>query len=202
MAHVPGRRTEPQLIRWLAFPLLLSLAAPRGAAAQQEREAGAAVEAALKLSSVLGDVTTFAGGVGLIDLGGRVAFGGGGWLALGTVRIATARPETDKSLRMAYAGVVAESVIRRGPEWEVRARILVGAGNAKVSDRLIGVQLGADNFGIVEPEVGGSWHLWRGTWLTGGLSYRFTLGVEDLPDISDDSLRGASLRLGITLRSF
>jgi hypothetical protein len=202
VAHVPRRRAEPQLTRGLALPLLLSLAAPRAAAGQQEGGARAGVEAALKLSSVRGDATVFAGGVGLIDLGRRVAFGAGAWLALSTVRISTGRPETDKSLRMAYAGVVAEGEIRRGPDWVVNVRALVGAGNAKVSDRLIGVPLGADNFGVVEPEVGGSWHLGRGAWLTGGLGYRFTFGVEDLPDISEESFRGMSLRMGIALRSF
>ncbi len=202
MARVPRRRPESQLIRWLALPLLLALARPQLAAGQRETDARAGVEAGLKLGSVQGDATVFAGGVGLIDLGGRVAFGGGGWLALGAVRIATGRPDTDKNLHLAYAGVVAETEIRRGPDWDVRARALIGAGNARVSDRLIGIQLGADNFGIVEPEIAGSWHLGGVAWLTGGLGYRFTFGVEDLPAISGDTFRGVSLRVGITLRSF
>ncbi len=201
MADLPRRRPEPQLIRSLALPLLL-LALPGVARGQQPGEARAGLEAALRVTSIAGDATVLAGGVGLLDLGGRVAFGGGGWLALGTMRISTGRPETDKNLHMAYAGVVAETVVRRGPGWDVRARALVGAGNAKVSDRLQGVALGADNFAIVEPELGGSWHLGHGAWLTGGLSYRITFGVEDLPDISEHSFRGVSLRIGATLRSF
>lgn len=202
MAHLPGRRSESQLIRWLGLPLLLLLARPTLAVGQEPAEARAAIEAALRLSSVHGEAAVLAGGSGLLHLGGRIAFGGGGWLGLGTVRIDTGRPATDKSLRLAYAGVVAEGEIRRGPDWDLRARALVGAGSAKVSDRLIGLQLGVDNFGVVEPEIGGSWHLGGGAWLTGGLAYRFTFGVEDLPDVSDDSLRGTSLRVGITLRSF
>jgi hypothetical protein len=199
---VPRRRPEPQLTRWLTLPFLLLLARPSATAGQQEGAARAGLEAALRLSSVHGKATVFAGGTGLLALGHGVSFGGGGWLALGPVRVSTGRPESDKSLRVAYAGLVVETAVRRGPDWDLRVRALVGAGNAKVSDRLIGVQLGADNFGVVEPEIGGSWQLDRGAWLTGGLSYRLTFGVEDLLDVSEDSLRGASLRVGIQLRSF
>jgi len=202
VARVSRRRQEPQLSRWPALLLLLLLARPSAVRGQQQDAARAGIEAALKLSSVHGEGTVFGGGVGLLALGGRVAFGGGGWLALGAVRIATGRPETDKDLRLAYGGVVVEGMIRRGPDWDLRARALLGAGNAKVADRLIGLQLGADNFGVVEPEVGGSWQLTRGARLTGGLSYRLTFGVGHLPDVSDDSLSGGSVRVGIQLRSF
>lgn len=199
---MPGRRQEPQLRRSLLVPLLLLLAGPLAAGAQQESAARAGVEAALKAGRVAGEATVFGGGVGLLNLGHGVAFGGAGWLALGAIRVGNGRPETDKDLRVAYGGLVVEGVVRRGRGWDLRARALLGAGNAKVSDRLIGVQLGADNFAVVEPEVGGTWQLARGAWLTGGLAYRMTFGVEDLPGISDDALRGGSLRVGIQLRSF
>lgn len=145
----------------------------------------------------------FAGGVGLLDLGGRVAFGAGGWLVLGTSRIETGSPENDTELRVAYGGVVAEvDLPRQIHGWDLRARALVGAGNAKVADRLIRVQLGADNFGVVEPGVVGSRQIMRHTYLTGGIAYRFIFGVEDLPNVSPEDLRGASVQLGIAFRTF
>ncbi len=144
----------------------------------------------------------FAGGVGLLDLGGRVAFGGGGWILLGQSKISAGSADADRDLKVAYGGVVVDMELLRNHRWDVRARALVGAGNGKISLRVAGVQLAADNFGVVEPEVCGSWHLSPNASLVGTLAYRYTFGVDDLPNVSENNLRGISLGVGFAVRSF
>lgn len=201
MAGMPRRRTEPQLIRRAGVLLLLMLVVP-GALHAQDTRAHASIEAALRVGSLRGSAKAFAGGVGLLDLGGRVAFGGGGWILLGQSQISAGSADADRDLRMAYGGVVADVELVRDARWDLRARALMGAGNGKITLRLAGVQLAADNFGVFEPEVCGSWHLSRSTSIVGTLAYRYAFGVNDLPNVSEANLRGISFGVGFAARSF
>ncbi len=199
---MPGRRAEPQLIRRAAvLLLLLSLAGP-GALHAQDARASASVETALRIGALRGSAKAFAGGVGLLDLGRRVAFGGGGWILLGTSRIYAGSADSDRDLRVAYGGVVVAVELVRDARWDLRARALVGAGNGKISLRLAGVQLAADNFGVIEPELCGSWHMSPNASLVGSVAYRYAYGVDDLPSVSEDNLRGMSLGVGLSVRGF
>lgn len=198
---MPRRRQEPQLIRRAAVLLLLTLVGP-GALHAQDASARANVEAALRVGALRGSAKMFVGGIGLLDLGGRVALGGGGWILLGRSRISAGSADADRDLRVAYGGVVAEVELLSDPGWDVRARALVGAGNGKISLRLAGVQLAADNFGVVEPEVCGSWHLSARTRAVGTVAYRHAFGVSDLPSVSGNDLSGFSLGVGLAIRSF
>jgi hypothetical protein len=198
---VPRRRTEPQLIRRAAVLLLLSLVGPSSLHAQDAR-AHASIEAAARVSALRGSAKLFVGGIGLLDLGGRVSFGGGGWILLGTSRIYAGSADSDRDLRVAYGGVVADVELVRDARWDLRARALLGAGNGKISLRVAGVQLAADNFGVIEPELCGSWHVSPNASVVGSLAYRYTYGVNDLPSVSQDNLAGVSLGVGFAVRSF
>lgn len=198
---MPRRRAERQLIRRAAALLLLSLAGP-GTLHAQEARAHASLEAALRVGALRGTAKAFAGGVGLLDLGGRLSFGGGGWTLLGTSRIYAGSADSDRDLRVAYGGVVAAVELVRDARWDLRASALVGVGNGKISLRLAGVQLAADNFGVIEPELSGSWHLSSNASLVGSLAYRYAYAVDNLPSVSQASLRGMSLGVGLSARGF
>jgi len=198
---MPRRRAERQLIRRAAALLFLSLAGP-GTLHAQEARAHASLEAALRVGALRGTAKAFAGGVGLLDLGGRLSVGGGGWILLGTSRIYAGSADSDRDLRVSYGGVVADLELVRDERWDLRVRALMGAGNGKISLRVAGVQLAADNFGVVEPELCGSWHLSPNASLVGTVAYRYAFGVNDLPSVSDDNLAGVSLGVGFAVRSF
>ena len=81
-------------------------------------------------------------------------------------------------------------------------RLLVGAGSAKVSLPIVGTELAADNFGVIEPEVFGELALRDFAQLRAQLGYRLVYGVEDLPQVGPEHLRGATFTLSLLLESF
>lgn len=141
--------------------------------------------------------------MGLLGADARLRFGGAGWVLLGTTAVPSGNPGSPYELRFAYGGLVGELVLVETERGALSLRTLIGAGNAKVTSvPIMTTLIGADNFGVFEPELAGAWRLHRGLHITAAAGYRFTFGVEDLPGVSPSDLRGPSLRTGLAIRTY
>lgn len=199
---MPGRRTEPELkprATFLALTLI-TLLGPATLRAQQERRAAFDLEPAAGVTALRDQPSAFGGGSGLLDLGGPVRFGGAGWILFDTPRLPGGAAGYD--LHVAYGGVLLEAPLAARSRATLSARLLLGVGNAKVSVPVAATLLGADNFGVVEPEIHASLGLSGTLAVTVGASFRATFGVEDLPGVAPADLRGASVRAGLSFRTF
>lgn len=183
----------------LAVLVLLAAAAPLAGQEASERRASASLEGSLAVTPIHGSATWMAGLTGLISLGHRVSLGGGGDVALQSRRVAGSVPGSDLDLRVAFGGFVAQVLVLEGDRHEGWARLLVGAGNAKLDLAAVGVQIASDNFGVLHPEVGGSVRVHRRLRAGVAAGYRVTYGVEDLPGVGAPALRGASARVLLSI---
>ena len=155
------------------------------------------VEGAVGITAVRNKPTAITGGSLLMDIGLPVRFGGGGWILMTTPTVPGGQNGYD--LHLAYGGALLEvPIATRGPA-SVTVRTLFGLGNAKVS---LTTLISADNFGVVEPELVGALRLFRQLHVTMGGSFRFVFGVDDLANVAPVDLRGASARVGLSLRGF
>ena len=182
----------------LAGPLTaLVLCAASLSAQQSAGRVDASLEAGIRGSRLRGATEALWGGAGLIQAHPRVAVGGAGWLLVGRSEIVGTTPGSDLELSFGYAGAMADLLLFDSPAGRLSLRMLVGAGNAKVLVPVVGSEIGADNFGIVEPEVVAA------RWLAGmlsvraSLSYRFAYGVDDLPQVITSDLRGISFAVSV-----
>jgi len=73
---------------------------------------------------------------------------------------------------------------------------------AKVSLPIVGTELAADNFGVVEPEIVGVLPLRSFAALRAQVGYRLAYGVEDLPQVDAKYLRGATVTVSLSLGPF
>jgi hypothetical protein len=103
---------------------------------------------------------------------------------------------------MSYAGVQAEYVLTAAGAPGLALRLLVGAGSATLSLPVVGTETAADNFGVIEPEAVAVLPMWGFMKLRAQLGYRFAHGVEDLPQVAPEHLRGATASLAISLGPF
>jgi len=187
----------------LAAVLLL----PDGVAARQTStpsEARAAVDAGLRPTLLAGRASVLMGGTGLLGVHGRVMFGGGGWIQLGESALDTGGSDAGFRLRLAYGGLVVDWLLADRAAGRITVRTLIGAGNGKVFLTAGGTEAetGADNFGVVEPEVTLQRRLLGHLHATAGVGYRIVFGLEDLTGVADGDVRGPSLRVGLGLRNF
>ncbi|HSM60713.1 MAG TPA: hypothetical protein VK849_07935 [Longimicrobiales bacterium] len=190
-----------------AAVLAVALVVPPDAAARQSADPPRAtvdLEASLRLTRVSGGFSTFAGGTALLGADSRILVGGGGWIHLGDARVDAGSADTSFKLRVSYGGLVTDWRVLEPRRLRVSLRTLWGMGNAKLFLRAgsVEAETGADNFGVVEPEIAVTWQL-SGRLHTGaGLGYRAVFGVEDLTGVSADDLRGPVLRLSLALLNF
>ena len=142
------------------------------------------------------------GGDARISLGTSFSVGGGGWVLTKPLGISGAAGASDLEVAVSYGGV--QSEYRLGPSQgaAIALRLLVGAGSAKVSLPIVGTELAADNFGVIEPEVVGLLPLYDFAALRTQVGYRFVYGVEDLPQIDATHLRGVTLTLALSFGPF
>lgn len=204
MTHTRGRagRRTASLLAVLAGTMILP--SPAALTAQQEvpRAARADLQAALRLTRIQGGTSFLAGATGLLATDPRFSFGGSGWILLEEPDIGTGSPGAGFKLRMAYGGVLTAFRLFETPRARVSLRTLWGAGNGKVILPVSETELDADNFGVVEPELTGTWHLGSVLNVGAGAAYRFVFGVEDLTGVSADHLRGLSVSLFLSGRGF
>jgi hypothetical protein len=182
---------------------LLILGAPQAVAAQTaDRRAQASFEVSLAESTVLDAGSTLLGAAGLLSLGGRFAFGAAGALMLGSATVESSGAGSDLDLRMGYGGVLFHVTLVGSGDRYVALRGLIGAGNAKINEPVVGFEIGAENFGVIEPELVGALTLAGPLQVGLGAGYRHVFGVNDLPGIAPADLEGfsAAARLSVRIR--
>ncbi|MEJ2203035.1 MAG: hypothetical protein P8170_02890 [Gemmatimonadota bacterium] len=165
------------------------------AQATEQIPAFAVLEASLTFSTLRGEASSFVGGTGLLSTGGRLAVGGAGWIQATDAAIPTGTQGSELELLVAYGGVAVQVALRDREPVGVFVRALLGAGSARVRLPVVGTEIAADNFGVVEPEVAILRHLPSIFSIGAGLGYRFVFGVEDLPGVRSGDLRGPVARL-------
>ena len=174
----------------------------QGQATASESPASATVSVGVRRTSLRDRSAWMVGGDALISFGHSFSLGGGGWVLAKPLGISGAEGGSDLDLTISYAGVQSEYRLARVGAGGLALRVLVGAGSAKVSLPIVGTELAADNFGVVEPEVGGVLSVGDFVQLRAQLGYRIVYGVEDLPHIDPEHLRGATLTLSLLLGPF
>jgi hypothetical protein len=189
------------LLAALLLALPGSLWAQAGpSSADAEGRVGSTAAVLVKGSTIAGKGRIQVGGWAGLVFGNRFAVGGGGLVLLEEVALAGSEAGSGFSLDFDYGGLFFRFWQPISPRLTGELGLVFGAGNAGVTDRLSGAELGSDNFLVAEPEVSLSFTLlpWVHIGVSGG--YRLAWGVEDLPRVSEDELRAAtgtiSLRLG------
>ena len=160
------------------------------------------VSAGLRRTSLRNSGAWMVGGEARISFGSAFSLGGGGWAMAKPLGIPSVASESDLQLAVSYAGVQAEYRLWPAQAAGIGLRLLAGAGSAKVSLPIVGTELAADNFGIVEPEIVGILPMHDFAALRTRVGYRFVYGVEDLPRVDPKHLRGATLTLSLMLGPF
>jgi hypothetical protein len=160
------------------------------------------VEGGVRVSRLREERVTFLGGSATFDLGGRFFFGGGGWVLREPLDIAVAPGAAGLRLELAYGGALAGWTFARREGARAEARVLAGAGTARLTLRAAGAEIAADNFLAVEPAVAASVPLVGPVGVRVELAWRWVRGVEDLPGVGIDQIQGPSVSLGVTLGPF
>lgn len=200
--------TAPRASAVLVLGLLAALPGPlRGQAtpSPESPDSPAAhihLEADARVTSLRSTSAVLLGASGRFDLGGPFSFGAGGWVLTEPLEVAARDPGTGLRLRMAYAGLVTAWSLPTVGAAHLRAQVLWGAGNAKMELPLVGTEIAADNFLVVEPGVAVSLDLRSFLQVVGGASYRWVGAVEDLPGVGGEQLRGLSASLGLAIGPF
>jgi hypothetical protein len=161
---------------------------------------GAEDEAALasvgvRVTSFRGDGAWMLGGSLVFSLTPRTAVGGAGWMLTAPALIDATETGSESDLIVGYGGVVIHHRFSAPGSSGLGLRLLLGAGNAKVRLPVSGTEIAADNFGIVEPELVGALAIGPHAELRAQVGYRLAYGVEDLPQVTSRSLRGATFTL-------
>jgi len=98
---------------------------------------------------------------------------------------------------MGFGGLAVEvDISSRGVgTWSVAA--LVGGGNADASDPVVGIEVGSDNFFVVQSVVRLRRPLRGPLGIAGEVGYRRAFGVQDLSDVGSGSLSGATATVSL-----
>jgi hypothetical protein len=144
--------------RLALFVLLVILPGPIGAQEGGGSTPPARTEATgsllLKGGQVAGANRIFLGGsIGLV-FGGRFAIGGAGLALTENVELEGSENSTGFDLGMGYGGLTLQYWHPLTQRLTGEAGLLIGAGHAQVRSLITGNEVGADNFAVMEPEIG------------------------------------------------
>jgi hypothetical protein len=178
------------------------VAAQEGAAARPTFMATGHASAGIRATRLRGKNALMLGGDVRLRVSRGLSVGAAGWGLIDPISISSAALGSDLALDVAYGGVVLQYAPRSGGTGRWAVRVLLGAGNGKISLPIISTEIAADNFGVIEPEVLGRVPVWSFLEVQAHLSYRLVFGVEDLPQVTADHLRGASMSLTLSLGPF
>lgn len=184
----------------LAATLLLPLEALPAQQAPDEARAFRAwplAQASWKVTKVGDQKASLFGGLVGFGLTPRTVLGGGGFQLSGAASLDAEAEGSRRRLDFGYAGVALQHLRPLAPDWAATGALLLGAGHATVRDR--GIELGADNFGILELQVAGVWRGPSPFQVSLSPGYRFASGVQDLPGVSAADLGGLTLTFGLRL---
>ncbi len=144
----------------------------------------------VKASSVADADRLFVGGWAGLTLGDRILVAGGGMALTREVELSASEASTGFELGMGYGGVLIQVRHPLTSRLRAHAGVLAGAGHAEVRDRLTSREVGADNFGVLEPEIGVGFSLLPWLQLNATVGRRLVWWVEDLPLVQAEDLRG------------
>lgn len=161
---------------------------------------GASVEASLGATALHGGASWTTSASVLLGVTPKLSVGGSGTLFLGTADLGGSTPGSDRTLRTAFGGLVAQLTLAELPRLSLWLRTLAGAGNAKVDLAAVGARIAADNFGVFVPEFGGTMQLAGPLSAGAAMGYRAVFGVDDLPGVRPSDLRGLTVRVLLVLR--
>lgn len=179
---------------------ILLLGGPGPLLAQDaDAPAQASVEAYWVGTTIQGSAESMVGGAALLTLGGRLAFGAAGAFMLGSSTVESSGAGTDLALSLAYGGLLLQARLAGTSERYVAFRTLFGAGNAQLDRLDVGAGVAVDNFGVLEPELVGALTLLGPLQIGVGVGYRHVFGVEDLPNLTAQDLRGFSGRIRLSV---
>ena len=200
MGQAPkGMRTTLLLLLVLALPGSLRAQAGPPSSIRDGR-VRSAVAFTVQGSRIAGSSRVHLGGWAGLVLGGHFLVGGGGFAPTQNVELPGTDSGTGFLLRMGYGGLVFRYWKPLDLGVTASGGMLLGAGHARVRDRLQGTELGSDNFFVLEPTLSLAHPLLSWLHIEGTLGYRKALDVEDLPTVSAadlSSFTGAlSLRVG------
>jgi hypothetical protein len=123
--------------------------------------------------------------------------GGGGYTSIGKVDVGGSSQGNAFELGMGFGGVVLEYIGAIRSRYGIGAGVLVGGGNARVRDPIVGTELGSDNFIVLQPEAVIRVQLLTAVEAALSLGYRLVGGVEDLPGLRPGDLRSYVASLSI-----
>lgn len=101
------------------------------------------------------------------------------------------------SVGIGYGGLIVELEALDWSAGSLSASVLVGGGNADVSDPLVGAELGSDNFLVLHPVFRFRRPLRAPLDIGLEAGYRFAMGVEDLPGLNRRDLSGPTLSVSM-----
>jgi hypothetical protein len=175
-----------------------------GPAAAQTEEAvvdrRALASAEIAATRLAGAWVSQAGGALSFRLGRRFEIGGAARVGLTTPTVL--RGGSTARLHFGYAG--ARVTLLPAPErWSgLRVGVLLGGGNADVSDPGIGALVDSDNGAVIEPSTSYSRALTAKVAATAALSWRYAAGFRLIGGLRSRDLRGPSAGIAITVGPF
>ena len=182
---------------FLILLLLPGSLAAQGEGQEEPFRARGTAALMIKAGSVAGADRVFLGGWGGLTFGPRFSVGGGGVALTRSVELTASDVGTGFQLGAGYGGILFRFQHPLGRGVRGQGSLLVGAGHAEVRDRLTGREVGADNFGILEPEVGISLSILPWLFIEAAGGRRMAWWLEDLPLLREDDLTGTTGTLSI-----
>ena len=182
----------------VALATLLLFCCPVLVMGQQSgsRDVSALIGGLYKSTRLAGGTHSMVGVKAAVVFTGGIEIGGVGIKVLEPVDISVGAGGLVE-LRTGYGGITFTKRELLGG-W-IGAGFLLGAGNAELRALPVGNQLGSDNFLVFEPEVTVKLPSWSVVHSALGAGYRFVTGVDDLPALSGDDLRGFTVTLMVVV---
>jgi len=181
----------------LAGPLAGHVAGQQGGSGEDTFRSWPHGELLWKPTRVAGRSRSLLGATFGFGLTPRTSVGGAGFQLTGRVLLGSPTDLHRTALDFGYGGLVVERLAPSHRSWALAASLLLGAGHATA--RRDGVELGSDNFGVLEPTISIVRALAGPLGVRVGGGYRFVFGVDDLDGVRPSDLRGATLLLGLRL---
>lgn len=184
----------------LSVLLVASLLAAGPVVAQApSNRVGASLEAGVRMSTLRDGTELLWGGAILLDVHPRISLGGSGWLLNRRSPIDVPSPGSDLEMTFGYGGLLAATGLWEDGGVSLDLRVLAGVGNAKVLVPVGGSEVNADNFGVLEPEVGLTLRLASMLDARITAAYLHAYGVDNLPQVLAADLSAYSLGLSAAL---
>lgn len=211
---MPGRSQELPLRRFavgaLFVAFLLCPTALRGQDPEPSLPSSSEVDGFLevtpRLTRVHGHNAPILGFGAFLGLGGEWRAGGAGFFLLDRIGLDIPPPLQDLELNIGYAGLFLQRSFNLSPDSptrpELSPRLLIGAGNAEVRDSGTESRLRSDNFLVLEPTLSFQAAMAGRVSVGAVAAWRSVVGVEELQNIEERSLKGWSLGLVISFGPF